>query len=230
MHKCDNYPHKAKRAHHCHFKSNERHDLITIIDHLSGSLRSWMLLTDAYNSSWSVLITESRRNQYSTHPESSWQPFQRGRTEYFNISRFVNWKMHCGLNCGQWEIMLLEGWAFFWHRPSPLVPLSGRVTVDQYKVVLTDHLYPMMKHFYPDSSGVPMTVSPSKNHKGSLKGLTSMKYSMNTMIIIFTISTQVTPMFNWCVSLLQHKICFGRMVLHLSSWVPKTCKFTAKVN
>lgn len=67
MHECDNYPHWAKRAHHCHFKSNKRRDLITIIDHLSGSLRSPMLLTAAYNSSWSLLITESGRNQYSTY-------------------------------------------------------------------------------------------------------------------------------------------------------------------
>lgn len=66
MHECDNYPHWAKRAHHCHFKSNKRCDLITIIDHLSGSLRSPMLLTAAYNSSWSLLIAESGRNQYST--------------------------------------------------------------------------------------------------------------------------------------------------------------------
>lgn len=32
------------------------------------------------------------------------------------------------------------------------VPLAGRVTAKQYKVVLSDHLYPMMKQFYPDGS------------------------------------------------------------------------------
>lgn len=85
MHKCDNYPRKAKRAHHCHFKSNKRCDLITIIDHLSGSLRSPMLLTAAYNSSWSLLITESGKNQYCRYPESSCQPFQR---------RNISWKNH----------------------------------------------------------------------------------------------------------------------------------------
>lgn len=32
----------------------------------------------------------------------------------------------------------------------PLVPLEKRVTANQYKVVLSDHLYPAMKHFYPE--------------------------------------------------------------------------------
>ena len=44
--------------------------------------------------------------------------------------------------------------AFCWHGLGPLVPLEGRVTANQYKVVLSDHLYPMMKHFYPDGSGL----------------------------------------------------------------------------
>ena len=29
-----------------------------------------------------------------------------------------------------------------------------RVTANQYKVTLTDHLYPMMKHFYSDGRGL----------------------------------------------------------------------------
>ena len=41
--------------------------------------------------------------------------------------------------------------AFCWHGLGPLVPLEGRVTA---KVVLSDHLYPMMKHFYPDGTGL----------------------------------------------------------------------------
>lgn len=28
------------------------------------------------------------------------------------------------------------------------------VTANQYKAVLSDHLYPVMKHFYPDGSGL----------------------------------------------------------------------------
>ncbi len=44
--------------------------------------------------------------------------------------------------------------AFFWYDLGPLVPLEGRVTANQYKVVLSDHLYPMMKYFYPDGSGL----------------------------------------------------------------------------
>ncbi len=43
---------------------------------------------------------------------------------------------------------------FWWHGLGPLVPLQGRVTANQYKVVLSDHLHPMMKHLYPDGSGL----------------------------------------------------------------------------
>ena len=44
-------------------------------------------------------------------------------------------------------------YAFFWHGLGPL-PLEGRVITNLYKVALCDHLYPMMKHFYPDMSGL----------------------------------------------------------------------------
>ena len=32
--------------------------------------------------------------------------------------------------------------------------LEGRVIANQYKIVLSHHLYRMMKHFYPDGSGL----------------------------------------------------------------------------
>ncbi len=44
--------------------------------------------------------------------------------------------------------------AFCRHGLGPLVPSEGRVTANQYKVVLSDHLYPMMKNFNPDGSGL----------------------------------------------------------------------------
>lgn len=31
---------------------------------------------------------------------------------------------------------------------------DGRFTVNQYKVYLSGHFYPMVKHFYPDGSGL----------------------------------------------------------------------------
>ncbi len=58
---------------------------------------------------------------------------------------------------------------------SLLVPLEGRVTASQYKVVLSDHLQPIMKHFYPDGSSSRMTMPPSIGHEVSLNGLMSMK-------------------------------------------------------
>lgn len=39
---------------------------------------------------------------------------------------------------------------FRWHGLAPLVSLEGRVTANKYKVLLTDHVCPVMKHFYPD--------------------------------------------------------------------------------
>lgn len=32
--------------------------------------------------------------------------------------------------------------------------LDGKVTANQYKVIPTDHLYPVMKRFYPDGRGL----------------------------------------------------------------------------
>lgn len=40
----------------------------------------------------------------------------------------------------------------FWQVWGPRVQLEGRFTANQYQVVLRDHLYYMMKHFYPDGS------------------------------------------------------------------------------
>ena len=50
------------------------------------------------------------------------------------------------------SVMLLG--AFCCHGFGPLVPLEKRLTVNQYKCVLSVHLYHTMKHFYPDGSGL----------------------------------------------------------------------------
>ena len=61
----------------------------------------------------------------------------------------------------------LNGWPLHWgdlvpvmllgqfccHGLGPLVPLEGRVTANQWKI-LSDHLHPMLKHFYADGTGV----------------------------------------------------------------------------
>lgn len=41
---------------------------------------------------------------------------------------------------------------FVWHGLGPLIPFKGRATA-QCKVVLSDHLYTVIKHFYRDASG-----------------------------------------------------------------------------
>ncbi len=46
------------------------------------------------------------------------------------------------------------GEGFCWHGLGPFVPLWGRVDANQQKAALSDHLYPVMKHFCPDGSGL----------------------------------------------------------------------------
>lgn len=43
---------------------------------------------------------------------------------------------------------------FFCHGLSPIVSLYGKITTNQYMVLLPDHLYPVMKHFCPDRTGL----------------------------------------------------------------------------
>lgn len=44
--------------------------------------------------------------------------------------------------------------AFCWHDFGPLAPVERTVTGNQYKVVPSDHLYAVMKHFYHDGRGL----------------------------------------------------------------------------
>ena len=69
----------------------------------------------------------------------------------------------------------------FWcHDVFPHVPFKGKVTTNQHKVVLSDHIYPTMKHFFHDGMKMP----PSVGHEGSVNGLMRM--------IILWISLKVT--------------------------------------
>lgn len=62
---------------------------------------------------------------------------------------------------------------FCWNDLGPLVPLVGRVITKQYKFLLTDYLYSVMKYFYPDGSGQTghrgsMNDSMNRPHVGSV--------------------------------------------------------------
>ncbi len=46
----------------------------------------------------------------------------------------------------RWLCYAVGGFSLTWFGST--CTLEGRVTANQYKVVLSDHLYPMMKHFY----------------------------------------------------------------------------------
>lgn len=51
-------------------------------------------------------------------------------------------------------VSLLCKGAFCWHDLAPLVPLEGKLTANHYKVILTDHLDPVMSRFYSDGSSL----------------------------------------------------------------------------
>lgn len=72
-----------------------------------------------------------------------------------NFSNIIrNWKKH--ITPGHSVLYLVAINALFWdllaHSGSPCTP-QGKVTANQYAVVLSDHLYPIMDAFYPDMSG-----------------------------------------------------------------------------
>lgn len=59
-------------------------------------------------------------------------------------------------------------WHFPWYGLASLVHLDGKLTANQYELILTDHLNPVMKHIYPDGCGhFQDDSSPSTVHESS---------------------------------------------------------------
>lgn len=50
--------------------------------------------------------------------------------------------------------MLPHRWKMSCHSLGPVVPLERRVTANHHEDVLSDHLYPIIKHFFSDRSGL----------------------------------------------------------------------------
>lgn len=48
--------------------------------------------------------------------------------------------------------------AFCWCSLVPSIPFEGKITANIYNVIVTDHLYPILKGFYPDGSGFFMRI------------------------------------------------------------------------
>lgn len=71
------------------------------------------------------------------------------------------------------------GRTFSQHGLRPLVPLEGCITANEYKVILTDHLYhlyPIIKRFYPNGVfSSRMIMSFSTGHDSSLNCIMSVK-------------------------------------------------------
>lgn len=82
---------------------------------------------------------------------------------FFNLSVFLHWLQIGGKLKKKPEPMtpLWEVWWFwftvgciFTYCLAPIVSLEGRVTVNQFEITLSDHLYPVTKHLCPDASGL----------------------------------------------------------------------------
>lgn len=43
---------------------------------------------------------------------------------------------------------------YWWYVFNPLVPLEGKMSANQHKAIPANHSYPMMKHSYPEGSGI----------------------------------------------------------------------------
>lgn len=72
-------------------------------------------------------------------------------------------------------------YSFCWHGLPPLVPFEGRLQINA--APMTDHLYPMLKHFSSDGRGLfEDNTVPSTGQKGLLNDdLMMMKMSINNM-------------------------------------------------
>ena len=43
---------------------------------------------------------------------------------------------------------------FSWHGLGAVIPLEGKVNANYYLMAMSDHLHPMLQHFFPAGSGV----------------------------------------------------------------------------
>lgn len=73
-------------------------------------------------------------------------------------SSFSKWARACVVFSKRvvqvWICLCYAIGAFCYHGLGPPAPLEGRVTANQYKHILSDRFYPVMKYFYPDARGL----------------------------------------------------------------------------
>ena len=64
---------------------------------------------------------------------------------------------------------------FSWHCLDAVLPFESKVNANHYLMVLSDHLHPVLQHFFPARRGVSrMTMPPSTEHMRSPNGLMTM--------------------------------------------------------
>ena len=61
----------------------------------------------------------------------------------------------------EWLVLTMKGYggsemlwgAFSWHGLGAVIPLEGKVNANRYLMVPSDHLHPMLQHFFPAGRG-----------------------------------------------------------------------------
>lgn len=91
---------------------------------------------------------------------------------------------------------------FCYHSLGPFVPLEGRVSANQFKVVLSEPLFHMMKHFYPSGSGLFQydMVPLWPGHEGPQNGFLSMKmmWIICNALLNPVQQIQCSPLLHYC--------------------------------
>lgn len=121
----------------------------------------------------------------------------------------------------------------------PLVPLEGRLTANQYKVALSDHLYPVVKHLYPAGNGL------LSDHHVPFRGLDWIVWWVWKWSESYTIAVAVTwsqpswtPVGDFGLTTLSTIVIetpkywtpSGRMVIRPSSRVPRPYRINLNVH
>lgn len=118
---------------------------------------------------------------------------------------------------------------FYWHGLGPLVSLEG----NQYRLLLTDHLDLVRKHFYSDGSGLVQDDSAPVNMPVQAQRMVSWAWNwckLNTMAAITRSHTNWTPMrafwvmSNVYISRELYNLCWR--VLQLFWWLMVTQSLT----
>lgn len=80
--------------------------------------------------------------------------------------------------------------AFCWHILGSTVPIEKTISLNHNKVIVTNHLYPMMRHFYPDGCGLFCWMGELMQI--SIHNHNHLHYSCNTYLLAVVVISFLT--------------------------------------